>query len=125
MVSVETSVSLFNMAKTTRKPAIRPPTRRVWRRIYLKQWREKRGLSQEELAEASGVSTGQISLIESRLSAGSPETLEKLAKALDITVGELLDVDPSPDGSLFRTWVHDDDRAAVEAFIETMSRRRH
>lgn len=113
----------FNMAKVHRKPA-RPPTKRVWRRIYLEAWRDKRGWSQEDLAEASGVSTGQISLIESRKSAGSPETLEKLAKALQIEVGELFDVQPGQEGSILRAWIHDDDRGAVEAFIETMSKRR-
>lgn len=123
MVSVETSFSLFNMAKATRKP-LRGPTKRVWWRIFLEDWREKRGMSQEELSAASGVSTGQISLIESRKSAGSPETLERLARALQIEVGELFDVQPSQEGSMFRAWVHDEDRSAVEAFIETMSRRR-
>lgn len=114
---------LLNMAKVQRKP-VRLPTKRVWRRIYLEAWRAHRGLSQEDLAEKSGVSTGQISLIESRKSAGSPETLEKLANALQIEVGELLDVQPGGDGSILRAWVHDDDRDAVEAFIDTMSKRR-
>ena len=91
MVSVDTSVSLLNMAKTTRNPKVRQPTKRVWRRIHLEAWREKRGWSQEDLAAASGVSTGQISLIESRKSAGSPETLEKLARALGIEIGELFE----------------------------------
>lgn len=115
---------ILNMAKVQRTPNRRPPTKRVWRRIYLEAWRDKRGLSQEDLAAASGVSTGQISLIESGKSAGSAETLERLADALQIEVGEMFDVQPAADGSVFRAWVHDEDRGAVEAFIETMSKRR-
>lgn len=124
MALVDGSVSLFNMAKGAKKPAKTPrqQTESVWDDIFLREWREKRGLSQEELSAQSGVSTAQISLIERKLSAGSPDSLKALAEALGITLGTLLDVSPGDDGSPI--WVSDEMRPAVEAFIETMSRRR-
>jgi len=65
-------------------------------------------------------------LIENRRSAGSSESLEKLADALKISLGDLFDVDPSKeDGStMVRIWVPENDKTAVEAFLETMSKRR-
>lgn len=114
--------TFFSMAKVQRRNSIRQPTKRVWRRIYLEAWRKKRGLSQEELAEKSGVSTAQISLIENAKSGGSPETLEKLADALDIEVGELFDVNPDGDGSIYRVWVRDEDRSRVEAVIDALGK---
>lgn len=109
--------TLFSMAKVLRRKTARQPTRRVWRRIYLEAWRDKRGLSVEGLAEKAGVSPGLISLIENSKSGGSPETLEKLAKALDCEVGELLDVKPDADGSMLRVWVDDENRATIERIL--------
>lgn len=109
--------TLFSMAKGQRRKTTRQPTRRVWRRIYLEAWRNKRGLSIEGLAEKSGVSPGLISLIENSKSGGSPETLEKLATALDCEVGELLDVKPDAEGSMLRVWVNDENRSTIEAIL--------
>lgn len=110
------------MAKGQRRNPVRQPTRRVWRRIYLEAWRNHRGLSIEGLAEKSGVSPALISLIENAKSGGSPETLEKLARALDCEVGELLDVKPEGEGSIFRAWVRDEDRSRIEAMIAAISK---
>lgn len=95
-------------------------TRRVWRRIYLKEWREYRGLSQEALAAKAGVSTALISEIEAGNSGGSPESLEKLAKALQCEVGELLDIKPESGGRIMRMWVSDDVRPQIEAVAKAL-----
>lgn len=52
-------------------------------------WREYRGLSQEALAAAAGVSKGYISRIESGQRAGTTATLRRIAKALDVGIAEL------------------------------------
>lgn len=119
---MDISASLFSMAKVQRGRPPRPPTRRVWRRIYLQAWREKRGLSVEALAEKAKVSPGLISLIENAKSGGSPESLEKLAGALGIEVGELFDVEPGSDGSIVRIWVKDSDRARLISVAESLSK---
>ena len=49
----------------------------------LRRWR---GLSQSALAAKAGVGQGYLSDIENRRRAGAPETLERLARALDVPV---------------------------------------
>jgi len=51
--------------------------------------REKRGLTQEELEERSGVNTKYISAIERGQKNVTVKTLEKIAKGLDINLYEL------------------------------------
>lgn len=80
-----------------------------------------RGLSVEALAARAGVSPGLISQIENRLSAGSPDSLEKLATVLDCEVGELLDVKPRPGGRMVRAWVDDESHSQVEAVIKALA----
>jgi len=57
----------------------------------IRQLRTSKGLTQEELAEAVGVSTDFISLIERGERAPSFENLERLAEALGVNVAELFD----------------------------------
>jgi len=58
-----------------KKPAVR-------RRIFLKQWREFRGLTQEQLADRVGWSVGNVSQLERGLQGYSQEGLEAFAEAL-------------------------------------------
>lgn len=57
----------------------------------LRQIRRVKNLTQEELAEAIGVSTEFISYLERGIHAPSFETLDKLALALDTPLHELFD----------------------------------
>lgn len=59
--------------------------------LSVKILRLKNRLSQEELAEKSGVSAIAISRIELGKQNPKPETLEKIAKALGVTVSYLLE----------------------------------
>ncbi|WP_299639620.1 helix-turn-helix transcriptional regulator [uncultured Ruegeria sp.] len=54
-------------------------------------WREHRGLSVRKLAELSGVNRVQIGDIEQRGKTGSVITVAKLAKALKIETGDLIE----------------------------------
>ena len=56
----------------------------------IKELREKKGLSQTELAKVSGVSRGTIILLENK-EEHEPEvgTLKAIAKALDVPVSKL------------------------------------
>lgn len=51
----------------------------------LKALRRWRGLTQEQLAKASGINQGYLSELESGAKTGSPETLQKLGAALDVS----------------------------------------
>jgi len=57
----------------------------------LRQLRREADLTQEQLASAAGVSVDFLSLVERGINAPSFENLEKLARALGVTVRELFD----------------------------------
>jgi transcriptional regulator with XRE-family HTH domain len=55
----------------------------------LRELRQRRGWSQAELARRSGLHGSTVSLIESGVMRGYPSQLEKLARALGISRGQL------------------------------------
>jgi transcriptional regulator with XRE-family HTH domain len=58
----------------------------------LRELREKEGLTQEKLAELSGIDYKHIQLLESSTPpAAKLDTIEKLAKAFKINLSKLLD----------------------------------
>jgi transcriptional regulator with XRE-family HTH domain len=59
----------------------------------LKTLRIEKQLTQEQLAKLTGLSTSFISSMERGINAPSFETLESLAKALDVPVKDLFDFD--------------------------------
>lgn len=61
---------------------------------HLQAWREYRGMTQEELAEQVGTYSGQISLLENGKRQLTVRWLHKLADALQIAPGWLLDHHP-------------------------------
>lgn len=99
----------------------REASQKNWRRIFLREWRKYRQLTVEQLANDAGVSPGLISLIERRKSGGSPDSLEKLARALRCETGELLDIKPVNGGILFRAWINEQDRPQIEAIVKALS----
>lgn len=65
------------------------------RRFFLRQWREFRGLTQQELAERTGRTKGYISNIERGESRYNEDILEELASALLCESWELIGRDPT------------------------------
>ncbi len=63
-------------------------------RIYLREWRQYKSLTQRELIERSGVSNGTISKAENQHYGVYPGTRRKLAEALGIEPHELLGPPP-------------------------------
>lgn len=55
----------------------------------IRQLRNKRGLSQEDLAHAAGVTTGTVSTIERGNSNPTWGTVKRIAQALGVTIVEL------------------------------------
>ena len=63
--------------------------------IRLREWRERRGLTQAELAKLARVRQPTISDLETGLSKAIRfEVLDRLAEALRVTPGELLEREP-------------------------------
>jgi DNA-binding XRE family transcriptional regulator len=65
-------------------------TRLINRENALRVYRDFRGLTQEALAQASGVNRVQIADIEAGRKTGSVATLRKLADALKLTIDDLV-----------------------------------
>ena len=53
-------------------------------------WRKYRGLKQQQLADRAGISKAYLSQIESNKRTGTIETLATLAKALNLTIDDLI-----------------------------------
>ncbi|MDP9357286.1 MAG: helix-turn-helix domain-containing protein [Chloroflexota bacterium] len=60
-------------------------------RLELREWRERRLLTQRELAERVAMSTGQINRIERGIHEPRFSTIRKLAAALEVTPDELVE----------------------------------
>jgi len=56
----------------------------------IKVWREFRGLTQQQLAEGSGISTPYLSQIENHKRTGTPEVLLAIAKVLKVTLDDIV-----------------------------------
>lgn len=92
------------MARKSKRAAPTPPKVIERRRILLKEWRKFRGLTQEALAEAVGMSKGNISQLEQAVQGYSQEGLESLAEALKTEPGFLLAVDPFKQEDFLSVW---------------------
>lgn len=76
-------------------------------RNYLRQWREKAKLSQEELADRVGTTKSVISLLENEKRPLSSKWLRKLAEALGTTPGRILDINPEEaSADILDIWDH-------------------
>jgi transcriptional regulator with XRE-family HTH domain len=61
--------------------------------VYLKRlkyWRERRALTQAELAEKAGITTAALSRLENGTAQPRPSTTRKLADALEVEPGVLM-----------------------------------
>ena len=78
--------------------------KKQYRRTFIKEWREYRGLSQERLAERIGKSPGLVSQIENYKGPYTQETLEAIAAALGCEAADLLVRDPRDPEGLWTVW---------------------
>ncbi|HEU4986895.1 MAG TPA: helix-turn-helix transcriptional regulator [Rhizobiaceae bacterium] len=83
---------------------VRPRFKSGPRRHFIRQWREYRGLTQEQLAERIDVTAGTISQLENGRISYTQPTLEAIAEALQTTPGDILNVDPTREGAIWSIW---------------------
>ena len=74
------------------------------RRTFFKQWREKRGLSQQRLAERLDTSVASVSRVESGKQPYTQDYLEALAVALDTDPASLIMRDPMDPEAIWSIW---------------------
>jgi DNA-binding Xre family transcriptional regulator len=92
----------ISMARITKRvvPRFKPQRRR----IFLKEWRKYRGMTQEQLAEAAGMVVSNVAQLEQGRQGYSDKGLEALADALRCTPGQILMVDPTRDEAIWSIW---------------------
>ena len=90
--------SVFNggMRKPIPRPRFRP--------TFIKQWREHRGLNQEQLAERLEMTQSHLSMLENGKRGYTQETLEAVAHALQTDPASLLMRDPADPDAIWSIW---------------------
>lgn len=78
--------------------------RKQYRRTFIRQWRDHRGLTLERLAERVGMTAGNLSQIERGRTPYTQATLEALAEALQTDPANLLMRDPTQGASIWSIW---------------------
>lgn len=78
--------------------------KRPRRRTFFKQWRQYRGLSQEQLANRLDSSVASISRIESGTQPYTQDVLEALADALQTDPASLLMRNPLDEEAIWSLW---------------------
>lgn len=111
----------ISMTRTPKRvvPRFKPQRRR----IFLKEWRKYRGLTQEQLAEAAGMVVSNVAQLEQGRQGYSDKGLEALADALKCTPGQILMVDPSKDDAIWSIWenANQGDRQKIVEIARTIT----
>ena len=92
----------------------------------LREYRQKLGFTQAELAEKAGISNNFLAMIELKHKFPTPETLERLAEALCIDTFELFTTPVSPQNVLEKMHMailNDINRAIDSAVEKAISKR--
>src|SRR5207342_1952034 len=82
----------LRMAQKRKQP---PRPRGQFRKSFIRQWRDYRGLTLERLADRVGMTAGNLSQLERGNQGYTQNTLEALAQALQTDTASLLMRDPS------------------------------
>lgn len=91
--------------------------RKQW---FLKEWRKRRGYSQERLAEMIDTSKSYISELESGKRRYNQELIERLADALSCSPADLLAIDPEIALWSILTTLSDKQRRQLAAIAEAI-----
>ena len=92
------------------------PKGRNWPGHYLKEWREFRGLSQEQVALRVELSVPQVSKLENGKQGYRQDTLENFANAYDCAAADLLNPPPTSETTEFSFFIrHFDAKRIAQA----------
>lgn len=78
--------------------------RKQYRRTFIRQWRQYRGLTLEQLADRIEMSAPALSLLERGQSGYQQSTLEALAEALQTDPASLLMRNPEDEEAIWSLW---------------------
>ena len=80
------------------------PKKRQFRRTFIRQWREYRGLTLEQLADRVEMTPSYLSMFERGQRGYTQNTLEALAEALQTDAASLLMRDPTDEEAVWSIW---------------------
>lgn len=80
------------------------PQKTPQQRIYLREWRQYRNLTQDQLADRIGISRVMVSKIERGLNPYHQAFLKAAAEALSCEPADLLVRDPSKPEAIWSVW---------------------
>lgn len=73
---------------------------------HVKAWRQFRGMTQEQVADLTGLAEGTLSLLENGRTGFTRPTLQKLSNALTVPIADLIGTPPgAPDAAEVRSLV--------------------
>lgn len=101
------------------------PQKRQFRRTFIRQWREHRGLTLEQLADRVDMTPSHLSMLERGGRGYTQNTLEALAEALQTDAASLLMRDPTKDTAIWSVWEHarPGDRQKIVEIAKTITGR--
>jgi transcriptional regulator with XRE-family HTH domain len=93
---------------------------------FLRQWREYRGKTLEEVGDAVGISHAQLGRIERRLQKYNQELLEKLADLYRTDPASLIMRDPTNEDAIWSLWdqAKEGQRQEIEKYAEFIVKTR-
>lgn len=93
------------------------------RKTLIRDWRLFRNLTQEQLAEAAGMSTGNLSMLERGVQGYSQNNLERLSEALGCEPADLLNRHPEDPEGVWSVWKKLDsgDRTRALAILRALA----
>lgn len=108
--------------------AVMPPVKKPIRKRnphFIREWREFRGLTQEQVANRLDISATTVGRIENNVVPYNQDFLEEAAIALQCDPWDLLHRDPRKEGEVIDLMRRLDERERAEAanFIRFLSRR--
>lgn len=106
-------------------PPVKKPVRQR-RRHFIREWRDFRNKTQEQVADMIGISATNYGRIENGKVPYNQDFLEELAYALMCEPWDLLNRDPNKQGDVVDLMRHlgDRDRAEAETFIRYLKDRK-
>jgi len=114
--------SVFGVLNRGMKNTRQIPKKRQFRRTYIREWRQYRELTLEELAGELDMTASHFSMLERGQRGYTQETLEAIAEVLKTSVGSLLTRNPVKEGSEWAAWDQADpaDRKLALELLKTV-----
>lgn len=100
------------------------PKRKQFRKTYIREWRQKAGLTLEQLADRIGMKASALSYLERGQSAYTQGTLEALAVELKTDAASLIMRNPKDADAIWSIWdqASEGERRTISEVVKALKR---